>query len=298
MQCKYRIIVSIDGGGIRGVVPLRILAHLQELMLNMDKSLDLTSWVDVFAGSSTGSIIGGTLMLQDEKGKSIHNPQSLLDLYIQRGSQIFSKNIGNDAENSVYPLSFVLEHFFGNITLETLKKHFLFVSYDMNTDNQFIFTDSIDRYRTMSLSNIMKACSAMPGVFPPLKLGHLLLADGMLAAKNPSEMAYNYGRMLYPEDPIIMISLGTGTLVHPASKIMEDEVLKVHNDLEELSRKDKNVIYFRFQPNIEQASNNLDDVSKENTLSLLKDTELYIKENTTKFERLFSLMKIKSEHLI
>jgi patatin-like phospholipase/acyl hydrolase len=96
MQCKYRVILSIDGGGIRGVVPLRILAHIQEHVSKMDDKVDISSWVDVFSASSTGSIIAGALMLRNEKGRGKFSPSEMLDLYKRRGQQIFSKNVGSN----------------------------------------------------------------------------------------------------------------------------------------------------------------------------------------------------------
>ena len=36
MECKYRVILSIDGGGIRGVVPLKILTYIQEQVSKLD----------------------------------------------------------------------------------------------------------------------------------------------------------------------------------------------------------------------------------------------------------------------
>lgn len=298
MECKYRVILSLDGGGIKGLVPLRILTYIQQQISQIDSKVDISAWVDVFSATSTGSIIGGALMLRDENGKAKFSPQEMLDLYCARGSQIFSKNVGMDPQHSVYPLSFVLNHFFGNITIEQLHKHFLFVSYDLNSDSQYLFTDTADRFRSLPLSKIMIACSAFPGVFPPLELGNLLLADGIVAAKNPSELAYNYAKMFYPDDPIILLSLGTGQSEFNEMDIIDKEMERVHQNMTDLSKEDHNLLYFRLQPTLKNALLSESDSTKENIDFLLQDTDQFIQENQSLFKRLFTLMKIKVEQMV
>jgi patatin-like phospholipase/acyl hydrolase len=298
MECKYRVVLSIDGGGIRGVVPLRILSYIQDEVSKMDDTIDISSWVDVFSASSTGSIIAGALMLRNGKGRGKFSPSEMLDLYQRRGQQIFSKNIGIDPGHSKYPLSFVLDHFFGGIRLEHLHKHFLFVSYDLNSDSQYLFTDTADRFRSLPLSKIMIACSAFPGVYPPLSLGNLLLADGIVAAKNPSELAYNYTKMFYPKDPIILISLGTGQSELNEMDIIDKEMEIVHRNLTDISKVDDNLLYYRFQPTLFDPPSSESDATTQNVNSLLRDTESYIERNRSEFNRLFSLMKIKVEQMV
>ncbi|MFT5581998.1 MAG: patatin-like phospholipase/acyl hydrolase [Psychromonas sp.] len=297
MQCKYRVILSIDGGGIRGVVPLRILTHLQSEIAKLENGIDVTQWVDVFSGSSTGSIISGALMLRDEEGNASVSPSDMLDLYKRRGKQIFSKNVGLNPENSIYPLSFVLDRFFGGITLEKLSKRFLFVSYDLNSESQYLFTDTADMFRTLPLSKVMIACSAFPGVYPPLELGNLLLADGIVAAKNPAELAFNYARMFYPDDPIIMLSIGTGQTEFNEMDIIDKEMERVHNNLVEKEKADRNLIYFRLQPQLDNPPQSEDDHTDLSINRLLDDTESFIKSNQSVFQRIISLIKIKVEQM-
>ncbi len=295
MVCKYRVVLSIDGGGARGIVPLRILSFLQDAIKSIEADLDIPAWVDVFSGTSTSSIISGALMLKDEKDKALHDPKSMLNLYLHRGHQIFTRNNGIDPQNSFYPLSFVLEHFFGRITLEQIRKHFLFVSYDLNSEQQFIFTDTIDRFRSLSLAKMMNACSAYPGIFPPLKLESSLLADGMLSTKNPSMLAYEYARVFYPTDPIILISLGTGYQSMAQQDYNEMEVQKIHEELDRTARTDDRLIYFRFQPELVQSVENMDDATPENMLNLLDDTDNYLEQERARVNRLMSLMRIRAE---
>lgn len=295
MQCRYRVVVSIDGGGIRGILPLRIIEHIQRTIEKYEPNVNPSSWVDLYSATSTGTIISGALMVKGEANRNKFSPTDIINLYIKRGEQIFSKAPQQLTFRNHYPLNFVLDYFFGDTTLDQLDKRFLFSSYDLNGDEPFFFTDNMERLRSMTLSKMMTACSAVPGVFPPVKIGHRLLADGILATKNPAKLAYNYARMYYPTDPIILISLGTGRDESVSFDLFESESNKTDAFMTNLSREDDNLLYFRFQPEIAYASNDISDATTKNTRALLDDADAFIDSNNTNFDRLFSFMKIKVE---
>lgn len=294
MVCKYRVVISIDGGGIRGLIPLRIIAHLERIFKEIDPDLDIPTWVDVFSSTSASTIFTGAMMLKDSKGKSIHKPQEILDLYIKRGKQIFSKNTGLDASNSIYPLTFVLDHYFGDITMEDLKNHFLFFSYNSTSESSFAFSDTMDRYRNLALSKVMTACSAFPGVFPPVQLGKLELIDGMLTIQNPAQLAYDYARMFYPTDPIVLISIGTGTNENIQKDYFEVEAEKIHEEMKNQSSIDKKLLYFRFQPNIKSLTSYSFEDESQSITDLLSETNEYIENNKNDFDRLVHLIEIRA----
>lgn len=298
MRCKYRTVLAVDGGGIRGVVPLTLLKYIEKTCYEIDPDIDMINWIDVFSGTSTGAIISGALMLRDEKERSIFTPERILQLYLQRGKQIFSRDVSTKSAMPAYPLKLILENNFGEVNISGISKHFLFVSYDLNADSPFIFTDRMDRYRNVSLAKVMMACSAVPGYFPPVELGDKQLADGILTAKNPSKLAYEYAKLYYPDDPIVVISLGTGDLPSDQQDMIEHEMNRVHNEMEALSRVDKKLIYFRFQPQIRHANSMMDDTNAENLNNLMKDANEYIEGNKNVFDRLFKLMSIRADSYI
>ncbi|SFT45569.1 Patatin-like phospholipase [Lishizhenia tianjinensis] len=295
MRCKYRTVLAIDGGGIRGVIPLTLLKHIEKTCYGIDPDIDMINWIDVFSGTSTGAIISGALMLRDENERSIFTPDRILDLYLKRGHQIFSRDVSLHSAMPEYPLKLILENNFGEVNVSGISKHFLFVSYDMNADSPFIFTDRMDMYRNLSLSKIMMACSAVPGYFPPVQLGDKQLADGILTAKNPSKLAYEYAKMYYPNDPIVVISLGTGELPKEKHDMIELEMQRVHLEMEDYARKDRNLLYFRLQPDLRKANHLMDDTGDENLENLMHDANTFIEENNHVFDRLFKLMTIRAD---
>lgn len=298
MQHSFRVIVSIDGGGGRGVIALKLLSYLRKVLKKSHPELEIPDWVDVFAGSSTGSIISGALMMTDQNGKALHIPDEMLNLYKYRGEQLFARNTLSESFNSNYPLGFVLEKYFGETILNELNKHFIFTSYDLNSDSPFYFKDDQDLFRSLSLAKMMKACCAYPGVFPPLKIGSLLLADGLLATVNPSLLAYNYARIFYPDEPIILISIGTGFSEGHESEILVKESQIVDENVKKLTQKDQHLLYYRFQPKLLNASKDINDASLKNIEAILKDVDQYITLNKTEIDELCNVLLQKSEALL
>lgn len=104
MVCKYRIVLSVDGAGIRSLIPLKILDYLHQSIIHLDDEIDVTSWVDVFTSVSASSIFTGALMLKDENNRTKHTPKQILEFYRKRGTQIFSQNIGLNPESSRFQI--------------------------------------------------------------------------------------------------------------------------------------------------------------------------------------------------
>ena len=96
--------------------------------------------------------------------------------------------------------------------------------------------------------------------------------------------------MFYPNDPIILLSLGTGQSDY-------NEMERVHSNMTKLSKDDPNLLYFRFQPILKNPLQSESVSNKENIDSLLSDTESFIVEKKADFNRLFTLMKIKVEQM-
>jgi predicted acylesterase/phospholipase RssA len=153
--------------------------------------------------------------------------------------------------------------------------------------------DKMERFRDIPLCKIMMACTAVPGLFPPVKVGNCELIDGILAAKNPSFLAYEYIKLYYPNDPIILLSLGTGKLRSENHDIIEDEMEKVDDQLKKLSKTDPNLIYYRMQPELKEASCEMDNTNPHNMQALQNDALSFIDKNTNMFDELFNMIEIK-----
>src|SRR4051794_6908142 len=78
MQETIRIL-TIDGGGIRGIIPATVLREILQGLRAQDV-------FHMIAGTSTGGILACALAKPEP-----HAPQELIDLYVRHGGEIFDK---------------------------------------------------------------------------------------------------------------------------------------------------------------------------------------------------------------
>ena len=130
-------VLSIDGGGIRGIIPAMILKKIEK-----ETERSIYDLFDLIAGTSTGGIIALALTMPDPdcKGKPKHTAKDLVNLYKDQGYFIFNrpdwyKNLSlNGCIFPKYPKSgikTVLKRFFGDTLLSQALTDVLIPSYDM-----------------------------------------------------------------------------------------------------------------------------------------------------------------------
>ena len=212
-------ILSLDGGGIRGVLTARLLERLQE------GKPDFLDKVDLFAGTSTG----GLLALGLAYGLK---PEDCRKLYEQYGQEIFKRSplgILSDIFNAKYKndrLAARLQEQFGDrATLGDLAnqgKYVLISSFDLDNgpDNRqgirmwkpkfFHNLDAADLDFKEKVVAVALRTSAAPTYFP-IYDGYV---DGGVVANNPSMCAL--AQALDPKTgrqeltDIVLLSVGTG----------------------------------------------------------------------------------------
>src|ERR1035437_8095555 len=95
---KFRIL-TIDGGGLRGVVPLTILAELQRRRKKNDNDIVPEIWqsFDLIAGTSTGGLITCALTVKNEtKIVAQYSINKIVNIYLDHGNDIFPQVSGLD----------------------------------------------------------------------------------------------------------------------------------------------------------------------------------------------------------
>ncbi|GKV26689.1 hypothetical protein SLEP1_g35945 [Rubroshorea leprosula] len=87
-------ILSIDGGGIRGIIPETILAFLEaQLQEKLDgEEARLLDYFDVIAGTSTGGLVTAMLSRPDEKNRPLFAAKDIKDFYLKRCPKIFPQD--------------------------------------------------------------------------------------------------------------------------------------------------------------------------------------------------------------
>ncbi len=118
---KTVVVLFTYGGGMRGVIPARIMSRIEE-----QTGLRMAQMVDVFAGPSTGTILNTALNIPDPKNPSMPRFKAahLVRFYEQEGIKIFPQDRFRDFRAFV--------HDFNNRTMKIgqLKSLFRHGHYD------------------------------------------------------------------------------------------------------------------------------------------------------------------------
>lgn len=210
------LILSIDGGGIRGVVASEILSRLETGVPSLIKN------TDVFAGTSTGGIIALGLA-------SGLKPSDMTLLYFNHGNNIFKsswfqriKDLWglSGSKYDTKPLKHALVSAFGNKTVGDLTKKVVIPTFKLNTvvdgSRQWfpnIIHNFTDKYHKLSLVDVALRTSAAPSFFP----SYQGCIDGGVCANNPSLAALSQcidenNSIKTKIQDIKLLSIGTGSV--------------------------------------------------------------------------------------
>jgi hypothetical protein len=242
-KAPYKLL-ALDGGGIRGVLSLEILAEIEQMLgdalrqsgqLNQDDSFVLGDYFDYIAGTSTGAIIATGLAL----GWSVKNLQ---DLYGTYGGEMFqklpwSKLIRKLTKYDSLPLEKILKRKFGPRTTigdKDLRTLLLLVMRNATTDSPWLLTNNPKaKYNDLARSDcnlnlplwqLVRASTAAPIFFPPEEVA--IAADktfkfvdgGMTSFNSPGFQLYlmatsapfNVNWETTNEQDMLLVSIGTG----------------------------------------------------------------------------------------
>lgn len=230
-------ILSIDGGGIRGIIPATLLVYLEECLKTNSGNPDahIADYFDLIAGTSTGGILTALYLTPDANKRPRYTAQDALDFYLNYGQTIFHKNFWytlkslNGVLGAKYPakpFKELLHSIFGSLRLSELLKPCLIPSFDIK-NNRAIFFNQIDclahHKEDFFIRHIIRATTAAPSYFPVAQITScentpFSLIDGGVFANNPALCAYIEcqkltDHYLSPHD-ILLLSLGTGITHH------------------------------------------------------------------------------------
>ena len=92
-MARFTRILSIDGGGIRGIIPAQILVSLEEKLRQQtgDRGARIADYFDLIAGTSTGGILTCVYLCPDrgDPKRPRFTAEEAVDLYFERGDEIF-----------------------------------------------------------------------------------------------------------------------------------------------------------------------------------------------------------------
>jgi patatin-like phospholipase/acyl hydrolase len=245
-------ILSVDGGGIRGIIPAMVLVEIER-----QTGRPACELFDLIAGTSTGGIIALGLTVPGEeqpdgKRRPRWRAQQLVDIYASDGPRIFHRSLLRMIETvdglleekyAASGLEAVLQQYLGDATLSQALTKVLITSYDIQKHEPFFFKSFQPSPRTAPnlrsdapkpassaspelptdypMRVVGRATSAAPTYFEPQDVvasppgatpPDYVLVDGGTFANNPAMCAYAEARRNYPDADVLIVSLGTGRL--------------------------------------------------------------------------------------
>jgi patatin-like phospholipase/acyl hydrolase len=233
---KFTRILSIDGGGIRGIIPGQIIVSLEKKLKDFsgDPDARIADYFDLIAGTSTGGILT-CIYLAPVSASSKMQPrfsaEEAVNLYFEWGHKIFDVSLWRQLRSAgglleekydETPLEDVLKQYFGNLKLSQLLKPCLVTAYDLKRITTKFFTqhDAVkDRAQDFYVRDVARATSAAPSYFEAALIESLEgekfpLLDGGIFANNPALCAYSEVRHKFTSHPtaknIAMLSIGVG----------------------------------------------------------------------------------------
>lgn len=227
---EERYILCIDGGGMRGIVPVVILQKLESLIREKGGEDDIASYFDLIAGTSTGGLISLALTCDSSIGHTEKNGsmqidlESLLKNYMSLGKEIFQarslfgiRQFVSDKYSSTN-IQNMTRRWFGASLMDRAKVPTLIMSYDLSSGSPEMIRSYGDG-EVYPVWVAARATSAAPTYFSPCEYGGKLLADGGVVANNPSLYAYAEARRLFPEcQKFHILSISTGGEFHTMEK--------------------------------------------------------------------------------
>jgi patatin-like phospholipase/acyl hydrolase len=313
-------ILSIDGGGIRGIIPAVVLAEIERRTER--RAADL---FHLIAGTSTGGVLAIGLSIPKSPTAALYTSTQLIDLYERQGARIFSRSLAHrlaacgNLRREKYTSSGVAQvllDYFGESRLRDAATDLLIPSYEIERSRPFFFRSAIARERLdydFPARDVARATTAAPTYFAPLKLAagmpgdHYTLIDGGVFANNPAACALVEARATHPEaNDFLVVSLGSGELNQslpyqqaknwgvvgwalPMLEVVFDGVSRtvdyqLRQVLPDAKRHSKR--YYRFQTTLDGHNHRLDNTSPQNITVLKALAHNLIERESARIEEL------------
>ena len=209
-------ILSIDGGGIKGIFPAGVLTYLEENCLD---GQPIGDYFDLISGTSTGGIIALGL------GAGL-TARSLLDLYVNKGHRVFppeqrlkGKRLFRRLSRNRYDrtaLDELLRETLGAITLRESRYRLLIPATEAKHGDPAVYKTPhhpgyfLDGDKPMA--EVAAATSAAPTYLKPVVQDGYILLDGGIWANNPTMMALVEALTCFEvkRENIAILSIGCG----------------------------------------------------------------------------------------
>lgn len=321
-------VLSIDGGGIRGIIPALLLAEIEKRT-----GKPISQLFDLISGTSTGGIIALGLTVPNTNGDAKYTATDIVTFYETRINKIFGRSLFRKIfflidyirpKYSAREFEENVQSLVKEVKLSDALTEVLIPTYEIERRETLFFKSSKVKNNTQDdyyMKDVARATSAAPTYFPPAKISStnsdqtLYCVDGGTFANDPAMCAYAEAKNMHPEmESIILVSLGTGSYTKPiaykkASKWglltwmvptldilfdgMPDTVqyqLKKIFNVQALHQQ----YFFRFQIELNDTNDSIDNPSQKNLDNLKTITSKLIEDQTTLIDEMCRILTDKN----
>ncbi|XWS45298.1 hypothetical protein CRYUN_Cryun15aG0124800 [Craigia yunnanensis] len=217
---KMVTVLSIDGGGIRGIIPGTLLAFLETKLQELDgPNARIADYFDIIAGTSTGGLIATMLTAPNKENRPMYAAKDINNFYLEHCPKIFPQHsrlnflasmanlIKATLSGPKYDGKYVrslTNQLLGDTTLKQTLTNVLIPAFDIKLLQPVIFSTNdakADVSKNARLSDVCISTSAAPTFLPAHyfetkdangKTRTFDLIDGGVAANNPTFLAINH----------------------------------------------------------------------------------------------------------
>lgn len=307
---KMRRILSLDGGGIRGLVSCVWLGGVEDALVQAGKPGLLKNF-DLLAGSSTGALVacGLAIGLAPQQMAELYRAQrhtifpGMAERLWSRTGRLFSQGVSAPRYDGK-GLEKVLKKTFGTTTLGQARKPLLVTSYDTISRTPMVLKSFKPEHADLPMWEVCRASSAAPTYFPahPMTIEgrKRAMIDGGVVANNPTACAIaealrKDARVDNAHD-LVVLSVGSGERNRPIELKSAQEwgalewAIPIIDVLFDGSTDAVDYIaqhlvgdgYFRLQAELLTGLDDLDDVSATNVAALETMAKDYLLQADTR----------------
>ena len=192
---KY--VLAVDGGGIRGIIPAMVIAHIERKMKKSAGQL-----FDLMVGTSTGGILVLGLSRPGHGRPAQFSAKRVIKLYEDHGERIFEHSLWRKLRSaggileeaySHQNLEAVLQQYFAEATLRDCEVPTMVTTYDIQNRESVFLKSWLAEHGAVLCRDAARATSAAPTYFEPKPLNidaaqHVLI-DGGVFMNTPSVSA-------------------------------------------------------------------------------------------------------------
>jgi patatin-like phospholipase/acyl hydrolase len=308
-------ILSIDGGGVRGVIPAVVLAEIERITGQPACRL-----FDLITGTSIGGIMALALARPKAAGEPMYAAKDLLRFFHESVPKIFGAQNWTGPRYGDAPLEAVLLEFFGDSMLADATTELLVTGYCTERRRTVFFKSGkakTNPRRNVLMRSIARATSAAPTYFMPFKMPvdppspYYSLIDAGLFVNNPALCGLTEIWKKDPSADALVVSLGTGDVSQPyhhadmvgwwlkdwpmpaismamsgSSEIVDYQLRTIMRPALKGEKR-----YYRFQRRLDPKGGEFDDASEKNLQRLMIEAGDLVRDSRVELSTLCDLLQ-------